>query len=123
MMVEVKKALYVLPTEVHVIGIAASHELERLQTLVVGRIQAAPARGQFEHSISAFCNEEGKIKGLPVNPCATELLGIGEWDVIAGPAVILGPVDEEGETMAVDEALEARVKAWCEANGYGWVGP
>jgi len=53
---------------------------------------------------SAYCDEEGKINGLPVNVRATRLaraLGWPTGDVLCGPVVFLGPVDDEGEETDV----------------------
>lgn len=53
---------------------------------------------------SAYCDEEGKINGLPINFRATRLAYLLGWttgDVLCGPVVFLGPVDDEGEETDV----------------------
>jgi hypothetical protein len=53
---------------------------------------------------SAFCDEEGKIKGLPPNTLATGaaiLLGWGHGDVLCGPVLFLGPPDRHGNETDV----------------------
>lgn len=50
----------------------------------------------------AYCDEEGKLKRLPVNHDATQLavhLGWGTYDVLCGPVVFLGDgkSGEEGD--------------------------
>lgn len=54
----------------------------------------------------AYVDEEGKIKDLPVNRVATDYARLAGWvsdDVLCGPVVFLGPVDEEGNATAVTE--------------------
>jgi hypothetical protein len=43
-----------------------------------------------------WCNEEGKLTGLPVNPVATAMWTryFGETDVIVGNVVFTGGADE-----------------------------
>lgn len=58
----------------------------------------------------AYCDEEGKIKGLPVNIRATRLARTLGWltgDVLCGPVVFMGPPDEEGMETAVPGPLVA----------------
>ena len=53
---------------------------------------------------TGYCDEEGKINGLPVNVRATPLARVLGWpagDVLCGPVVFLGPVDDEGEETDV----------------------
>lgn len=60
---------------------------------VGGWIEAAPA---IDPTITMYCNEEGKILGLPMNSFATPLLGTRNPDWIAGDVVIVGAADREG---------------------------
>ena len=53
-------------------------------------------------TMSAFCNDVGRIEGMDMNPLLTALYG----DVIAGPVLLMGPVDSEGETMGLDTASQ-----------------
>lgn len=51
-----------------------------------------------------YCDEEGKLKGLPLNVEATRLaryLGWDNGDVLCGPVVFCGPPDEEGNDTSV----------------------
>lgn len=48
---------------------------------------------------SAYCDEEGKLKGSPFNQRATRLARLLGWttsDFLVGNVIFLGPVDEEG---------------------------
>jgi hypothetical protein len=67
--------------------------LERLQELVGGYIETIP----LDKDTILVVNEEGKLKGLPVNMSATEVLqmyrGIG-CTVIVGEAVMLALPEE-----------------------------
>ena len=81
-----------------------------LQKLVGGFIEAV----RTPHLLTLFCNEEGKIDGLPANWRATHLFGelLQEHDYLAGTVVILGPVDENGETLGLENGdAEAIIKA------------
>jgi hypothetical protein len=75
-------------------------ELQELQRLVGGWIEYVPT----EQPITLYCNEEGKIEGLPLNPRATlhfsGLLQVGDY--LAGDVVVLGPIDEHGENTGID---------------------
>ena len=59
---------------------------------------------------SCYLDEEGKLKGLPVNETATLLAAQAGWagamsDVLCGTALFLGPADEEGFDTAVPDWL------------------
>lgn len=73
--------------------------LENLQEAVGGLIQAV----DLSSNLTMWCNEEGKLNGLPVNPVATAMWTryFGETDVIVGNVVFTGGSDEEGETTGL----------------------
>lgn len=84
-----------------------------LQKLVGGYIEAV----RTPHLLTLFCNEEGKLEGRPANWRATHLFGglLGEHDYLAGDVVIMGPVDEDGETLGLEDGdAEAIIKAASE---------
>ena len=63
---------------------------------------------------SAYVNEEGKLKGMNLNTLATMALvelGWGLGDYIAGPLVLFGSVDAEGNDTSVDVDIEKNVRA------------
>lgn len=80
------------------------------QKIVGGWIELVPN----PQGVTVYCNEEGKIHGLPPNHRATALFGewLHSWDVIAGSVIVVGPPDEEGyDTDLVDpESWVARAK-------------
>lgn len=89
-----------------------TEELRELQGYVGGWIELVPT----EAPVSVFCNEEGKLDGLPANPRATALFNslLAPWDVIVGTVVVLGPVDDRsGDTRSLENAQEwiARAEA------------
>lgn len=64
---------------------------------------------------TCYLDEEGKIKGLPLNENATLLAAQAGWvgamsDVLCGTAIFLGPADEDGYDTDVPDWLinEAR---------------
>jgi hypothetical protein len=73
---------------------AAPTELDKLQALVGGYIEFVYLPGGGE----IMCNEEGKLKGLPINRVATEMWYKADpravdADVLCGPIVFLTPED------------------------------
>lgn len=75
--------------------------LETMQSIVGGYIECAPsaldptwAREPAER-IMLVINEEGKLKGLPLNEKATELFTWAGMDVIAGAAILLAVRGDE----------------------------
>ena len=77
-----------------------------LSETVGGYIEGVPIPG-----CSAYINEEGKIKGLPVNHVATVLAkkcgAIFPEDYIVGPMILVGEVNEEGDDTPLDLAVFA----------------
>jgi len=66
---------------------------------------------------TGYCDEEGKIDGLPVNVRATRLARVLGWptsDVLCGPVVFLGPGDGNGEETDVGTL----VKSYARLLGY-----
>lgn len=67
----------------------------------------------------AYCDEEGKLKRLPINPAATAFAqSIGWWssDALCGPVVFLGESgtgeDAGGEGDVPPEVVGLAVKLW-----------
>lgn len=76
--------------------------LEELQARVGGWIEAAPV---FNSRLSMYCNEEGKIDGLPLNLRASMLLDPNARDVIAGDVVVVGAPDADGYNTSLPKRL------------------
>lgn len=66
-------------------------ELDQLQERCGGYIEGVSVR---DHIL--YCNERGRLEGLPLNLVATGLAG----QPILGNAVLVGPVDHEGDTAS-----------------------
>jgi hypothetical protein len=76
------------------VALDAPPELEQLQGNVGGFIELIPAFNAFEGKpCVAFCNEEGKLRGLQPNSKATVMWefinGKSPRDCLVGPVVIL----------------------------------
>lgn len=87
-------------------------ELEELQRLVGGWIEYVPIyTDEGEVGLSLFCNEEGKIEGLPLNGRANHFFEgeLHAGDQLVGDVVLMGPPDDEGETLPLEHA-----DAWLE---------
>lgn len=94
--------------------IPGDRELEELQRLVGGFIEYVPLYGDDDEvALSLFCNEEGKIEGLPPNGRANHFFGdaLLEGDVLVGNVVLMGPPDDDGETLPLDYADQWLEKA------------
>lgn len=74
--------------------------LDELRERVGGWIELVPIA---DRTVTMYCNEEGKIHGLPVNITATLLLESGNPDVIVGDVVITGPEDKLGYDTSLSE--------------------
>jgi hypothetical protein len=89
--------------------LGAPPTLELLQKEVGGSIETVPNFDTFEGKPAvAFCNEEGKIDGLPLNGPATKIwaealdLKVGNvpWsDVLVGDVIIITGDDELLEAL------------------------
>jgi hypothetical protein len=82
--------------------------------IVGGYIEAVSAVDRTWH---AYCDEEGKLKGLLINTRATLLareLGWPPGDVICGPAVFLGdgPGGDEADVQQI--VINTAVRIGCE---------
>lgn len=77
-------------------------ELDVLQQAVGGLVQPL----DLSDKITMWCNDEGKIIGLPYNPIATHLFYqfLKSDDFICGDVIFTGGTDSEGETLGLDEA-------------------
>jgi len=80
---------YLITTTGFVEELEGKPTLEQLQKIVGGLIEYVPIHdGGY-----MYCNEEGKLLGLPPNPYATELIDFG--DVIVGDVVVMQKGEEE----------------------------
>lgn len=62
---------------------------------------------------TAYLDEEGRIKGLPVNRRATTLARMLLWgsgEQVVGPVVFLGPVDRNGDETEVPGFVRGAAK-------------
>ena len=62
----------------------------------------------FEDNVGIICNEEGKIRGLPLNRALRNENG-DAYDVICGNFIIAG-LDDEDFTSLTDEQVEKYTK-------------
>lgn len=84
------------------ITVPDSDSLETYQRAVGGYIEALPTIDSARASV--YFNDSGKTDELP--PTAVWVIDGLVADIIRGPLVLLGPVDDKGNTTALtDEAL------------------
>jgi hypothetical protein len=80
----------------------SSDSLNKLQTAVGGWVQAI----DLASDLSMWCNEEGKLTGLPHNPYAQymwdKVFG-AHTDYLVGDIVLTGGTDSEGETIGLTQ--------------------
>jgi len=89
-------------------------QLERLQEAVGGLIQAV----DFTENLTLWCNEEGKIYGLPINTMATFLWEkyFGMTDYICGNVIFTGGTGDEGETLGLNEETAKELRNFLHMN-------
>lgn len=92
--------------------------LEHLQSVTEGWVQALDT----PPGLTFWCNDDGKIIGQPLNLVATMLWWafderVAGLDYLAGPVVITGGVDEEGETLSIPDSLLRVVYDLLETGG------
>lgn len=87
--------------EVVDLGETSEETSKALNTAVGGWYQAV----DINPTLTLWCNEEGKIHGLPINTIATKVFQarFGAYDVIMGNVIFTGGADEEGETVGLTE--------------------
>lgn len=93
-----------------------SLDLKTLQEIVEGHIETVPVVISSEWSkekdvgLTLIINEEGKLRGLPVNQTATDMAAIYN-DVIVGNAVLMGTTEEDFIGLT-KEAAEHIAEEW-----------
>lgn len=77
-------------------------DYDTINAAVGGWLEGVPVR-----DVTAYINEEGKLKGLPQNKTATALAhrdeAIYPHDYIAGDMFVAGPLDEDGDITSLSE--------------------
>jgi len=76
-----------------------SEQVRMLQFYVEGWIETVPIQGAKGEELLMWVNEEGRVKGLARNYMASMLA----HQVIAGPVVVTGPDDGDGNVTALDQ--------------------
>lgn len=84
--------------------------LDQLQQLVGGYIEGVPSQ---HHGLAAWCNEEGRLRGLPLNDRATSWwqrhgFDVGHDDDLRGDVVFHG-VNDEGDEADVPASVVAQL--------------
>lgn len=99
------KAIVINPGEKAVL-VDQEWNLETLQAAVGGYIESFPTH---DADVTVYGNEEGKLKGLPVNDVAHKWLHtlLMPFDVIVGPVVVLGydPESDTGDDIEVPQRI------------------
>jgi hypothetical protein len=82
--------------------------LKKLQSAVGGWVQSVDLRDD----LTLWCNEEGKLIGLPTNLIGTHLYekSFGMTDVIKGNIVFTGGTDDEGETLSLPRPWQLQLQ-------------
>jgi hypothetical protein len=86
--------------------------LSQLQEAVGGLVQAI----DLQDNLTLWCNEEGKLIGLPVNVMGTRLWekSFGLTDVIMGNVVFTGGTDDEGDNLAIPRHWQVQLEDLAE---------
>jgi hypothetical protein len=90
----------------------SNDEYNQLSGTVGGLIQAV----SLKPDLTLWCNDEGKLMGLPVNLISTHMWerSFGQTDVIVGDCVFTGGTDEEGETIELSQAWVVQLQEFAE---------
>ena len=100
------KALHIKTTgQVQVVEFENDTCYQTLSAGVGGYIECVALSEQMD----LWCNEDGKVDGLPFNPLATRIFHHAHKtsDFIVGDAVITGGIDDEGESLGLtDEQID-----------------
>ena len=83
-----------------ILPLQSKPELEQLQRLVGGYIEEAPrqlwyTKRKFSPRSTAYCDEEGKLKGKPVNRHFLTADFRNQWDVLVGDVVVVEPIPQK----------------------------
>lgn len=98
-------------------------DLETLQGIVGGPIEALSPTGYAGYRWFAYINGEGKMQGLPVNDAANEIATMLGWagrlggDFLVGPVVIVGPGDAGGNDTSVEDNVIELVTEFYRRHG------
>lgn len=76
---------------------------ESIVQIVGGWIELVPPGDEAWRHVSVYCNEEGKIHGLPFNEKATDLTKRVLFDPIVGDVVVFGGPDGDGNDTSLSE--------------------
>lgn len=113
-----KQALHIsVNGAVRVIDLDDGDTLTIMQQAVGGLIEAV----NLSPKCTLWCNEEGKLNGLPVNILASYIWHKALWprveekDVVVGDVIITGGTDQHGEILPFDFD-EMRTKFDVEVN-------
>ena len=91
-----------------------SLRLEALQQAVGGLIEALPIYRNGTCVADGIGNDEAKLVNLERNELATAVMGpngLFPGDYIAGPMVVMGPVDADGVETSIPEDLAAEIQS------------
>jgi hypothetical protein len=86
--------------------------LKKMQSAVGGWVQPVDLRDD----LTLWCNEEGKLIGLPTNVIGTHMWekSFGMTDVIMGNIVFTGGTDDEGETLSLPRPWQLQLEELAE---------
>ena len=80
------------------VSIEQGNSLKQLQAFVGGSIEYVPVLNENvkqQGYAYCYCNEEGKLQGLPANPVASVMAGRIHFDPLAGDVVFMREGDEQ----------------------------
>lgn len=109
------RVLVIRPDDAHATVMTINRRLETFQGLVGGWIEGLTLNDQ----ISCYINEEGKLKGLPLNvlgDLAVRMLltddgySLLQGDFIVGPVVFVGRPDAAGRDTDIPEEFIERLR-------------
>ena len=105
---------------VETVDVGEEITLHRLQGLVGGYIETVSPRFPVSDELVMLCDEEGKLKEMPVNDLASACAYLLEGDCLAGDVIILS-VDHEdfvGLTDPQASVIRSMIPLTAKSRGY-----
>ena len=105
---------------VETVDVGEEITLRRLQELVGGYIETVSPRFPVSDELVMLCDEEGKLKEMPMNELASACAYLLEGDCLAGDVIILS-VDHEdfvGLTDPQASAIRSMIPLTAKSRGY-----
>jgi hypothetical protein len=110
--------LVIAPGIAPTLSVVDDPTLDFWQGIVDGYIEPISPADSDSGAWGAFCDEEGKIKGKPLNIAATAFADVIGWmglawgDALVGTVVFCGAADHDGHTLGLPDLTIEHAQAF-----------